>query len=76
MSCTAYSNSGADSLLRWRWQAVNGLGLQAEVKDHCQLLLKYPKRTNSTWVPISNNFFKSVSYLKINILYRHNHLLG
>lgn len=32
------------------WQEINGLGLTAELKDHCKLILKYPRGTNSTWV--------------------------
>ncbi|XP_020219607.2 sialyltransferase-like protein 1 [Cajanus cajan] len=30
-----------------------GLGLTAHVVDHCKLILKYPKDTNSTWLVLN-----------------------
>lgn len=31
-------------------QANRGLGLTAHIIDHCKMVLKFPKGTNSTWV--------------------------
>ncbi|KAG0570249.1 hypothetical protein KC19_6G147700 [Ceratodon purpureus] len=42
---------------------ANGLGLQAEVKDHCQLLLKYPKGTNSTWFNKQFKVYEPLDYV-------------
>jgi hypothetical protein len=32
--------------------ARRGLGLTADIIDHCKLVLRFPKGTNSTWVSI------------------------
>ncbi|XP_020219603.1 sialyltransferase-like protein 5 [Cajanus cajan] len=39
-----------------------GLGLTAHVVDHCKLILKYPKDTNSTWYNTQFNKFEDLEY--------------
>lgn len=39
-------------------QRDRGLGLSAHIIDHCNLILKFPQGTNSTWV-----MFKLVWFL-------------
>lgn len=41
-------------------QANRGLGLTAHIIDHCNLILKFPEGTNSTWVCVF--FFSCFSY--------------
>ncbi|KAL2320386.1 hypothetical protein Fmac_029355 [Flemingia macrophylla] len=39
-----------------------GLGLTAHVIDHCKLILKYPKETNSTWYNTQFKKFEDLEY--------------
>ncbi|XP_024394904.1 sialyltransferase-like protein 5 isoform X2 [Physcomitrium patens] len=43
--------------------AANGLGLRAEVKNHCQTVLKFPKETNSTWFNRQFKVYEPLEYL-------------
>ncbi|XP_074579233.1 sialyltransferase-like protein 5 [Curcuma longa] len=42
--------------------ASRGLGLTAEVIDHCKLVLKFPQGTNSTWYNAQFKIFEPLEY--------------
>ncbi|MED6171636.1 purple acid phosphatase [Stylosanthes scabra] len=42
--------------------ANRGLGLTAEIIDHCKLILKYPEGTNSTWYNAQFKHFEPLEY--------------
>nr|CAD1837655.1 unnamed protein product [Ananas comosus var. bracteatus] len=42
--------------------ASKGLGLRAEIIDHCKLVLKFPEGTNSTWYNEQFKIFEPLEY--------------
>ncbi|XP_042413142.1 sialyltransferase-like protein 5 [Zingiber officinale] len=42
--------------------ASRGLGLTAEIIDHCKLVLKFPQGTNSTWYNAQFKIFEPLEY--------------
>ncbi|XP_068645701.1 sialyltransferase-like protein 5 [Aristolochia californica] len=42
--------------------ANKGLGLTAQIIDHCKLVLKFPEGTNSTWYNAQFKVFESLEY--------------
>ncbi|KAF3784597.1 Sialyltransferase-like protein 1 [Nymphaea thermarum] len=42
--------------------ANKGLGLTAEIVDHCKLILKFPEGTNSTWYNKQFNKYEALDY--------------
>ncbi|VAH26996.1 unnamed protein product [Triticum turgidum subsp. durum] len=42
--------------------ASRGLGLTADIVDHCKLVLKFPEGTNSTWYNAQFKFFEKLKY--------------
>ncbi|KMZ66066.1 Alpha-sialyltransferase, family GT29 [Zostera marina] len=42
--------------------ASRGLGLTAEIIDHCKLVLKFPKGTNSTWYNAQFKVYEPIEY--------------
>ncbi|KAL4201477.1 hypothetical protein AMTRI_Chr02g258820 [Amborella trichopoda] len=42
--------------------ATKGLGLTAHVIDHCKLVLKFPKDTNSTWYNVQFKRYEPLEY--------------
>ncbi|KAL1314532.1 hypothetical protein HN51_041329 [Arachis hypogaea] len=42
--------------------AKKGLGLTAQIIDHCKLILKYPEGTNSTWYNAQFKHFEPLEY--------------
>ncbi|CAL9128578.1 unnamed protein product [Musa textilis] len=44
------------------WHASRGLGLTADIIDHCKLVLKFPEGTNSTWYNAQFKIFEPLEY--------------
>lgn len=42
--------------------ARRGLGLTADIIDHCKLVLRFPKGTNSTWYNTQFKYFEPLEY--------------
>ncbi|THU62099.1 hypothetical protein C4D60_Mb01t01590 [Musa balbisiana] len=42
--------------------ASRGLGLTADIIDHCKLVLKFPEGTNSTWYNVQFKIFEPLEY--------------
>lgn len=55
------------------FQANRGLGLTAHIIDHCNVILKFPQGTNSTWVCLSSISFPlralSLAYKSLKCLH-------
>jgi hypothetical protein len=47
-------------------QANRGLGLSAHIIDHCNLILKFPEGTNSTWYNAQFKVFEALEF-KYNV---------
>lgn len=56
------------------FQANRGLGLTAHIIDHCNVILKFPQGTNSTWVCLSSISFLLFTDLQSTQMHSFFHL--
>ena len=54
-------------------QGDRGLGLSAHIIDHCNLILKFPQGTNSTWVMFTlvSGFFLRFQLMQVSHSYSY-----